>query len=113
MSDRTPIRRGSRRGAVLSLTGLVTAALLTSTLLPALAEADASSAPKGKRKNAMTQASATPEASSPVFEATLENGLDVLIQEVHTAPVVSFMVWYRVGSRNETAGVTGVSPAAV
>jgi len=109
MSDRTPVRRGSRLGAALPLAGLVTAALLTSTLLPATAEADASSAPKGKRKNAMTQTSATPGASSPVFEATLENGLDVLIQEVHTAPVVSFMVWYRVGSRNETAGATGVS----
>ena len=56
----------------------------------------------------MTRA-ATPEATSPVFETTLDNGLDVLIQEVHTAPVVSFMVWYKVGSRNETAGVTGVS----
>ncbi len=51
----------------------------------------------------------TAAAKSPVLETTLDNGLTVLIQEVHTAPVASFMVWYRVGSRNETAGITGVS----
>jgi zinc protease len=54
----------------------------------------------------LTQAAA---ARSPVHETTLSNGLKVLIQEVRTAPVVSFMVWYRVGSRNETAGITGIS----
>ena len=48
-------------------------------------------------------------ARSPVHETTLSNGLKVLIQEVRTAPVVSFMVWYKVGSRNEGAGVTGIS----
>ncbi|HYQ95478.1 MAG TPA: pitrilysin family protein [Candidatus Eisenbacteria bacterium] len=53
-----------------------------------------------------------PEAvtrGSPVFEAVLDNGLKVLIQEVRGAPVVSSMVWYKVGSRNESAGVTGIS----
>jgi zinc protease len=44
-----------------------------------------------------------------VSETTLPNGLKVLIQEVRSAPVVSFMVWYKVGSRNEGAGVTGIS----
>ncbi len=48
-------------------------------------------------------------AHSSVFETTLENGLKVLIQEVRLAPVVSFAVWYRVGSRNESAGITGIS----
>jgi zinc protease len=47
--------------------------------------------------------------ASPVRETTLPNGLTVLIQPVHTAPVVSFMVWYKVGSRNENAGITGIS----
>jgi zinc protease len=55
----------------------------------------------------------TPEAPrgahTPVFETTLENGLKVLIQEVRLAPVVSFAVWYRVGSRHESAGITGIS----
>jgi zinc protease len=45
----------------------------------------------------------------PVFETTLDNGLRVLIRDVHVAPVASFAVWYRVGSRNESAGITGIS----
>jgi len=40
---------------------------------------------------------------------TLANGLQVLIKEMHHAPVASFWVWYRVGSRNERAGRTGAS----
>ncbi len=39
----------------------------------------------------------------------LSNGLTVLIKESHTAPVASFWVWYRVGSRNEHLGITGIS----
>jgi len=39
----------------------------------------------------------------------LDNHLTVLTKEVHHAPVASFWVFYRVGSRNETLGVTGVS----
>ncbi len=42
-------------------------------------------------------------------ETVLPNGLRVLTKEVHSAPVVSFSVWYKVGSRNEHAGITGVS----
>src|SRR5687768_11427604 len=45
----------------------------------------------------------------PVHEEVLDNGLRVLIQEVHTAPLASVWCWYRVGSRNETTGLTGVS----
>lgn len=41
--------------------------------------------------------------------ATLENGLQVLLLESHTAPVATFWVWYRVGSRNERPGLTGIS----
>lgn len=33
----------------------------------------------------------------------------VLAREVHSAPVASCCVWYRVGSRNEVPGVTGIS----
>lgn len=39
----------------------------------------------------------------------LENHLTVLTKEVHHAPVATFWVFYRVGSRNETLGVTGIS----
>jgi len=39
----------------------------------------------------------------------LENGLTVLLREMHHAPVTSFWIWYRVGSRNEKPGRTGAS----
>lgn len=39
----------------------------------------------------------------------LDNGLTVLIQEVHTAPLVSVLSWYKVGSKDERPGLTGVS----
>ena len=44
-----------------------------------------------------------------VREAVLDNGLTVLIQEVHTAPLASVWCWYRVGSKDEAPGTTGVS----
>ncbi len=44
-----------------------------------------------------------------VHRSTLSNGLVVLIQEAHAAPVATFWVWYRVGSRNESPGLTGIS----
>lgn len=37
------------------------------------------------------------------------NGLDVLIKPDHSAPVVTFNVVYRVGSRNEVTGTTGAT----
>ena len=45
----------------------------------------------------------------PVTRAVLSNGLVVLLREVHTAPVATFWLWYRVGSRNEVPGITGIS----
>lgn len=47
--------------------------------------------------------------TNPVQKTTLSNGLTVVLKEMHHAPVASFMVWYRVGSRQETPGITGVS----
>lgn len=44
-----------------------------------------------------------------VRETRLDNGLTVLTQELHHAPVATFWVWYRVGSRNEVPGRTGIS----
>jgi zinc protease len=44
-----------------------------------------------------------------VVEATLDNGLRVLLEEDHRAPVASVQVWYRVGSRDERVGLTGLS----
>jgi zinc protease len=44
-----------------------------------------------------------------VQKTVLDNGLTVLTKEIHTAPVVSVQVWYRVGSRNEAPGLNGIS----
>ena len=39
----------------------------------------------------------------------LKNGLKVLVLEDHSTPTATFQVWYRVGSRNEVSGKTGIS----
>jgi zinc protease len=39
----------------------------------------------------------------------LANGLTIIVQEVHTAPLASVWCWYKVGSKDEGAGLTGVS----
>jgi len=52
-------------------------------------------------------APATP--AEDVREATLPNGLKILLLEDHRSPVVTIQVWYRVGSRNEQLGKTGLS----
>ncbi|MDZ8107081.1 MAG: pitrilysin family protein [Nostoc sp. DedQUE12a] len=44
-----------------------------------------------------------------VRKTILENGLIVLTKEVHTAPVVTVQVWYKIGSRNEEPGVNGIA----
>jgi len=44
-----------------------------------------------------------------VFETALPNGLKVILLENPKAPLVTFQVWYRVGSRNEEWGKTGLS----
>lgn len=44
-----------------------------------------------------------------IIHFTLDNGLQVLLKPVHTAPVTSTWIWYRVGGRNERPGRTGIS----
>jgi zinc protease len=53
----------------------------------------------------------TPEAGikGQVFETLLSNGLKVILLENPKAPLVTFQVWYRVGSRNEAWEKTGLS----
>ncbi len=48
-------------------------------------------------------------APARVREQVLDNGLRVLVQEVRTAPLASVWCWYRVGSKDEGPGLTGVS----
>ena len=44
-----------------------------------------------------------------ITKAVLPNGMTLVLKEMHVAPVTSFWVWYRVGSRNEHLGITGIS----
>ena len=48
-------------------------------------------------------------AGADVSEAILDNGLKVLVLEDHRSPIASVQVWYRVGSRNELPGATGLA----
>ena len=48
-------------------------------------------------------------AENRVVAATLDNGLRVLLLEDARSPIVSFQTWYRVGSRDEHRGATGIA----
>ncbi|QSJ20953.1 insulinase family protein [Nostoc sp. UHCC 0702] len=67
----------------------------------------------GNVTNAATPTAVTPVSgislTNGVQKTVLDNGLTVLTKEVHTAPVVSVQVWYKVGSRNEIKGENGIS----
>ena len=58
---------------------------------------------------AMASAAAAATFAERVSETTLTNGLKVLLVEEPKAPVVTVQVWYKVGSRNERVGKTGLS----
>ena len=49
----------------------------------------------------------TPVAN--IGKQQLGNGLTLLTQENHAAPIVTTMMWYRVGSRVEQPGMSGIS----
>ena len=51
----------------------------------------------------------TTDSKNGVARHVLANGLIVLLKEMHKAPIISFWVLYRVGSRNEPSGKTGIS----
>src|SRR5690348_15629140 len=44
-----------------------------------------------------------------VKTTTLTNGMKVLVQEDHSIPNVALYIFYRIGSRNERPGTTGIS----
>ena len=47
--------------------------------------------------------------ANKITQTTLKNGMKVMLKEIHTAPIISSWVWYRVGSRDEPTGKTGIS----
>jgi zinc protease len=61
------------------------------------------------RQELVTKENTVLTVAENVRKTTLENGLSVITKEVHTAPVVSVQVWYKVGTRNEKLGVNGIA----
>ena len=46
-----------------------------------------------------------------IHKFKLDNGLNIVVQEDHRAPVVVSQIWYKVGSVDESRGTTGLSHA--
>jgi len=110
MSFSTLWRKYRRFGLIFSLclgTTLLFASVATST--PSTISSDLPTPnfkPNIELANTLPQA---PNLTENVRQTVLENGLTVLTKEVHTAPVVTVQVWYKVGSRNEEPGVNGIA----
>lgn len=49
------------------------------------------------------------QVSDTIHTATLKNGMKLLVQEDHSIPSVALYLFYRVGSRDEHPGITGIS----
>ena len=60
---------------------------------------------------AILAAAAQPAAAQgfDIRTHTLKNGMKILVQEDHSIPNVALYIFYRVGSRNERPGITGIS----
>ena len=63
----------------------------------------------GVTSMAFAVARANASASPRVVEFTLTNGLEVLVIPDHRAPVVTQMIWYKVGAADEPRGSSGVA----
>jgi zinc protease len=70
-----------------------------------IAAATASSQPRETRATA----AARPDPAKEVSARTLANGLKIIVWPDHDVPNVAVYMWYRVGSRNERPGITGIS----
>jgi len=49
------------------------------------------------------------ETSSRITETTLPNGLKIVVIPDHRAPVVSHVIWYKVGAADEPRGKSGIA----
>jgi zinc protease len=87
-------------------TGCVLALALALTATPALAAKKKAARP---RPGAEAEAPALSPASFRVERHALKNGLVVLTHEDHSVPTCTFWQWFKVGSRNERPGITGIS----
>ncbi len=92
---------------------MLTASRVAPIIVLALAGALLSAPDAVAKKRPAPRPAAPVTASSAlalrVQRVTLGNGLTVLLHEDHSVPTVAFWQWYRVGSRNERPGITGIS----
>jgi zinc protease len=58
---------------------------------------------------AMSSPAAADNAGAKVADFTLSNGLQVVVIPDHRAPVVTHMIWYKVGAADEVAGKSGLA----
>ncbi|TXH95724.1 MAG: insulinase family protein [Pseudorhodobacter sp.] len=58
---------------------------------------------------ALGLAATAPAHADEVSTFTLKNGLELVVIEDHRAPVVTHMVWYRIGAADETPGHSGIA----
>ena len=76
----------------------------------AMAMAALVSQPQIARAQTSSQAQARQaQANAQISDFTLANGLEVVVIPDHRVPVVTHMVWYRVGSADETPGTSGIA----
>ena len=59
---------------------------------------------------AAVAAAGTAATASEISHFVLANGLEVVVIPDHRAPVATQMVWYKVGSADETPGKSGLGP---
>ena len=58
---------------------------------------------------AMTSQALLAQSGPAATEFVLDNGMQVIVVSDHRAPVVTHMVWYRVGAADEPPGVSGIA----
>ena len=56
-----------------------------------------------------TSVSAAENSGPKIADYTLPNGLELVVIPDHRAPVVTHMIWYKVGAADETAGKSGLA----
>jgi zinc protease len=97
----------------LTHTTRLTIAILLASLFSIAAIAQRQSNPNAPTKPtprsapASTKAPMIPIPEIPYTKFVLPNGLTVIVQEDHKAPIVAVNTWYHVGSKNEKPGKTG------
>ena len=82
---------------------------LALALPPGVAAQARPARPATSRPTAMAAGPALSPATFKVERHRLKNGMVVLTHEDHAVPAATFWQWFKVGSRNEAPGITGIS----